>query len=207
MESAMGRPPIGKIAMTGAERVARYRRKHQPVTKPVTKQSGADASKATKRLEARIKELEAALAREQERREAAEAKAAVSNAEATVMLEARIRELEEIEERGWRVARRGIKFSSHDYRLLKSILHPDAVADPALKKKHEHAFKIFTDQLPEAMFREKKLDPNKPAPKKPTPMPETAAEWNAAKQRATAERKRKRAEGKARKTARKLARP
>src|SRR5437667_4714478 len=34
----MGRPPIGKVAMTGAERVRRYRLKHgadKPVTKPV----------------------------------------------------------------------------------------------------------------------------------------------------------------------------
>src|SRR5262245_37862620 len=35
----MGRPPIGKVAMTGAERVRRYRLKHRPVTKPVTKSS------------------------------------------------------------------------------------------------------------------------------------------------------------------------
>jgi hypothetical protein len=34
----MGRPPIGKVAMSGAERVRRYRLKH--VTKPVTEQAG-----------------------------------------------------------------------------------------------------------------------------------------------------------------------
>jgi hypothetical protein len=52
----MGRPPIGKVAMTGGERVQRYRLKH-PVTKPVTK-LGA--------LEARIRELEAENARLEE---------------------------------------------------------------------------------------------------------------------------------------------
>ena len=39
---AMGRPPIGKAAMTNAERVARHRALHpKPVTKPVTKPSPA----------------------------------------------------------------------------------------------------------------------------------------------------------------------
>ncbi len=42
----MGRPPIGEVAMTGSERVRRFRLKH-PVTKPVTEH------------EARIRELEA----------------------------------------------------------------------------------------------------------------------------------------------------
>jgi len=43
----MGRPPIGKAAMTNAERVARHRALHpKPVTKPVTKPSPAqDAAK------------------------------------------------------------------------------------------------------------------------------------------------------------------
>jgi hypothetical protein len=67
----MGRPPIGKVAMTDAERMRRYRLKHRadkPVTK-VTKQN-------TGRLEARIRELEAQLTRERKRRAAAEAKLA-----------------------------------------------------------------------------------------------------------------------------------
>jgi hypothetical protein len=44
----MGRPPIGKVAMTGAERVRRYRLKHgadKPVTKPVTKPAREDATR------------------------------------------------------------------------------------------------------------------------------------------------------------------
>jgi hypothetical protein len=51
MESTMGRPPIGKVAMTGAERVRRFRAKQraeQPVTErnetPVTKQGAADGA-------------------------------------------------------------------------------------------------------------------------------------------------------------------
>ena len=55
----MGRPPIGKIAMTAAERVRRYRLRHgtdKPVTKPATKRS---ADKTTGLLKARIRDLEA----------------------------------------------------------------------------------------------------------------------------------------------------
>ena len=68
----MGRPPIGKIAMTVAERVRKHRlrrRAETPVTKHVTKQ---DAGPVTTKqnagtvasLEARILELEAELAHE-----------------------------------------------------------------------------------------------------------------------------------------------
>src|SRR5262245_24511677 len=39
----MGRPPIGKVAMTAAERVQRYRIKHA-VGKPVTKRNEIDDS-------------------------------------------------------------------------------------------------------------------------------------------------------------------
>jgi hypothetical protein len=47
MESAMGRPPIGKVAMTNAERVARHRALHpKPVTKPVTEPGEVAALKA-----------------------------------------------------------------------------------------------------------------------------------------------------------------
>jgi hypothetical protein len=65
----MGRPPIGKVAMTGAERTRLYRLKHaKPVTKAVTKSTGTDAAElaqAKARLaekDARIAELEAVVA-------------------------------------------------------------------------------------------------------------------------------------------------
>jgi hypothetical protein len=81
----MGRPPIGKTAMTDAERMRRYRLKHgkdKPVTKPrapVTKQASPDHAALAKQLaqaKARIAELEAKLrairdaARERKRRPA-----------------------------------------------------------------------------------------------------------------------------------------
>jgi hypothetical protein len=54
----MGRPPIGKIAMTGAERVRRHRERHgkpAPVTKPeppVTKSDGAGITRTRDRHQA-----------------------------------------------------------------------------------------------------------------------------------------------------------
>jgi hypothetical protein len=65
----MGRPPIGKVAMTSTERVHRFRAKHRqdkPETKLETKQSAA--------LEAKIRELEAELARERQRHENSDAR-------------------------------------------------------------------------------------------------------------------------------------
>jgi uncharacterized protein YdcH (DUF465 family) len=64
MEIAMGRPPIGKTAMTGAERVRRYRLKHgldKLVTKPasrVTKSAGPDPAPLLASMKAYIAELE-----------------------------------------------------------------------------------------------------------------------------------------------------
>jgi len=61
----MGRPPIGKRAMTAAERQQRRRarlRDAPPVTKSVTKQETAEIERLRSRiaeLEARIAELEA----------------------------------------------------------------------------------------------------------------------------------------------------
>src|SRR5262245_12751987 len=54
----MGRPPIGKRAMTSTERVHRYRQRHAraPETKPETKLDGH-----TEALERRIGELQAEL--------------------------------------------------------------------------------------------------------------------------------------------------
>jgi hypothetical protein len=46
----MGRPPIGRKAMTGAERIRRYREKHA-----VTKQSAAEAEMA-ERLDEKTKD-------------------------------------------------------------------------------------------------------------------------------------------------------
>jgi hypothetical protein len=75
-EHPMGRPPIGKVAMTSTERVHRFRAKHR-VAAPETKRETKPSAAPTPALEARVAELEAELARErQRRREAAVGKAA-----------------------------------------------------------------------------------------------------------------------------------
>jgi hypothetical protein len=56
MGEQMGRPPIGKVAMTGAERVRRYRAKHR---KSRNETRIALLETRVARLEARIAELEA----------------------------------------------------------------------------------------------------------------------------------------------------
>ena len=107
MGCRMGRPPIGKIAMTSAERVRRHRLKHrpEPVTKPVTKRGTVDVEA----LVARIRELEGELARERKRRAAAEAVANAPGTAAEVAVlrqelaaNARISELEaKLARRAW----------------------------------------------------------------------------------------------------------
>jgi hypothetical protein len=65
MEITMGRPPIGKRAMSGAERVRRYRLKHgtdRPVTKPVTKPAIAGDAMAQELAQQAAVTLDAATA-------------------------------------------------------------------------------------------------------------------------------------------------
>jgi hypothetical protein len=54
----MGRPPIGKVAMSGAERTRIYRRKHAP-----PKPASADLAQELAQAKVRIAELEAVVRR------------------------------------------------------------------------------------------------------------------------------------------------
>jgi cell division septum initiation protein DivIVA len=78
----MGRPPIGKVAMTGAERTRLYRLKHSPVTKPVTKPAGGfSREELVQELTMLVGENAAQRAEiEQLRKAAATAKAATAKA-------------------------------------------------------------------------------------------------------------------------------
>jgi hypothetical protein len=60
----MGRPPIGKVAMTGAERTRLYRRRHPTTAKPSSK----TYETRIRELEAQIRNLEAQLARKRKQR-------------------------------------------------------------------------------------------------------------------------------------------
>jgi hypothetical protein len=71
----MGRPPVGKTAMTAAERMRRYRLRHA-AAKPVTKPASIKLVKELAQAKARIADLETKLrairdaARERKRRPA-----------------------------------------------------------------------------------------------------------------------------------------
>lgn len=128
--------------------------------------------------EARIRELEAELQRE---REAAEANAK-RHAEQVRELEARLAAVYEIASH--HAKSKGVRFSPAEYRLLEACLHPDHVGDAAEKKKHEQAFKLLHERLPEKIFIDKKLAPRPAAP----PLPRTVEELIAAGLRAKEER-------------------
>jgi hypothetical protein len=217
----MGRPPIGKVAMTTAERVRRYRLKHgtdKPVTKPVTKAAPdhtalAQAKQELAQARAEITALKDQLARERKRHEAAEAKVdnAASPTTASVeQLQARILDLEQRLEEARKEAVKARAFISaaedfldrkarivpHSmYQTLLHSSHPDRVTDPKMKARYQKVFVFLKEH-------ERTLAKRKPPPP-PPPMPRTLAEWDAAKWHAREERKAKRAAAKAAKAPRK----
>jgi hypothetical protein len=164
----MGRPPIGKTAMTGAERVQRYRLKHAPVTKRKTR-SIDDAP-----LKARIRKLEAQLAAATSQRHAAKPEplsmsakqrldAAIAAGERAYRkklegeLEGRVRSelqrlmtklaypaLEQRERDAARIisARKGV-FKLDDYDTILSCLYPHGKPSFAQKNK---AFRLFHER-------------------------------------------------------------
>jgi hypothetical protein len=170
----MGRPPIGKVAMSGAERTRLYRLKHgtaEPVTKHVTKPAGHVHDALVRELaaaRARIAELEAKL---QQLTEQDDSEVAVLKAE-----------LERARELYWQVRAAlddaiGKRLGTPEqHKLLCAAVHPDRVADPKLKRKYEDLFKIVTDLG--GLFK------HRPKPAPSGKMPNTAEEWAAARQRA-----------------------
>jgi hypothetical protein len=133
----MGRPPIGKTAMTDAERMRRYRLKHgadKPGTKPVTKPAGADTNALVQELaqaKVRIAELERELTSEREQREAAETNAA--KAAPRDNKDALIAELEE-EIQGLRLhIRFGPKRRAAEPKAAKPPLPPDEQREKIIK--------------------------------------------------------------------------
>jgi hypothetical protein len=186
MEIEMGRPPIGKTAMTGAERVRRYRRKHgtdKPVTKravPVTKPTGPDHAALVREL-AQLK-AELAQAKPLFEAELAQAKAqamalvetelaqgqAKAGADVT-RLEAEIAALRD-ENYAFRVelearnrvfkTRAGGGLTNAQYRLLQKLGHPD---DPLSEKNKNEAIRLI-NQLRYVLCNEAELpsmDPKK----------------------------------------------
>jgi hypothetical protein len=180
MELTMGRPPIGKTAMTATERVHRFRAKQRetkhetkrPETKSETKPSARE-----KALEARIRELEAELARERQKR------APVARAAATTddgPLKARIAELErernDAVNRYWQMRahlelRTEGALTRKEFNKLRNVFHPDKghLLSEAERKRHAECYEI--------VGRFEKLLKEEPKPKPAgRPLPTTREE-------------------------------
>jgi hypothetical protein len=213
MEQPMGRPPIGKVAMTGAERTRLYRLKRgiaKPVTKPVTKPKDAAAmigalQKQLAAAKARIAELEAGKAAidpatfsmsAQKRMEAWQRQrmAAMMQSFQQIVRDEVHRRIDEIILPDWRhkikeakliyERRKGI-MDKATFKLIWSALHPDSRKSISDKKLAE-AFDAFS-----AM--EKYLLNEKDSPTTFGDVPSSLAEWDKVRAAATAGGKAKRA--------------
>jgi hypothetical protein len=158
----MGRPPIGDVAMTGAERVRRHRLKHGLVTN-VTKPDDDRIRVLEAELErerAEIAALKAELERERERHEAeakaAPAKAATlppSEAERTIKrlrernrsANAEIRHLRDWSKKTGISEKGGMSYTTH--RKLMKVLHPDVQPSEAEREEACKAFNAWIDGL------------------------------------------------------------
>jgi hypothetical protein len=179
----MGRPPVGKVAMTGAERMRLHRLKHgtrAPVTKqraPVTKhpvtKSGADVAS----LQAELAQAKARLAEVEQMRDTALAE----HATVLKMLEDGHRAIVQAKAI---LAAKGI-MPAEMRKTLRHALHEDRTTDPTWKVRYKAAFQ-FIDEHERALFK-------KPLPPRPASLPRTAEEWEAMKWHAKEERKAKRA--------------
>jgi hypothetical protein len=160
----MGRPPIGKRAMTAAERQRRHRAtaNKSPVTKPVTKPSDGSNAKELAAAKARIRELEnagavaaAEIAAERKRQarksvtKPADPDTEIARAKATIAnLRRALRHFQKRPEG---------KIDARTFTIIRSRMHPDRVSDPEKKARYKAAFEVFgelekavvdKDQLP-----------------------------------------------------------
>jgi hypothetical protein len=214
MEITMGRPPIGKVAMTGAERTRLYRRRHgadKPVTKPVTKQASAAADAALaqaraelKQAKARIAELEAA--KSPPAHNVTSARNITEEGPPSEALKRRIVEIEQQRdaaladkailhkrlEDGHRViaeakailAAKAI-MPAEVFKTLRDSAHPDRTTDPKLKLRYQKAFQFLMDH--------ERMLAKKPPPPRGADLPRTWEEWEARKWQAKEEARVKRA--------------
>jgi hypothetical protein len=195
----MGRPPIGKFAMSTAERVRRHRAKRGPVTKrnetsPVTNRNETrlEAENAVLRAELAAalstsgqEKLDAAIRREKGRL-AETFHQAVNDRVREFLAETILpnHRREQAEAKRVMASRKGI-MDKATFNKIRRGLHPDSrnsISDAALGA----AFDAF-------MGLEKLLLDEKESPTRFQRLPETMAEWDALKAAATAARKAKRA--------------
>jgi hypothetical protein len=139
----MGRPPIGRQAMSAAERQRRHRAKlrdSKPVTKP-------ELPRTAEELIARM--------RQKAPRQAAPVRPIyqLPETEAVAKLErelkaarTRIKNQEDSLKVAWHIARKnGVFMTKANRRLIQSLLHPDtAPNNPKQQERLEKAFQLFT---------------------------------------------------------------
>jgi hypothetical protein len=170
----MGRPPIGKVAMTGAERTRLYRLKHaadKPVTK-VTKPADPDAAALKKELA----QARARLAEAEQQRDAALADKAILH-KRLVDGHAVIAEAKAI------LAAKAI-VPADVWKTVLHSAHPDRTTDLKWKLRYEKAFQFLKEH-------ERMLAKKPPPPR--TDLPRTVEELVAMKWQVKEERKAKRA--------------
>lgn len=118
----MPRTPIGDVAMTGAERMRRYRLKHG-VTKSVTKPTAAHPDHVAEELDKLRRERDAALERCRQ-------------------LEAQLQRADAVPN--------GQVIATGLYKFVRATLHPDRVTDPEAKQYLQAAFVRFTEAVEKA---------------------------------------------------------
>ena len=164
----MGRPPIGKVAMTATERSHRFRAKQhapQPATKGATKPQPDHRDDEIVRLKAHIAELESTPKSE------TAAKPAEHDAELVRKLEQERDEALKERDAGltayWKIRtylelRSEGVFTRKEFNKLRSFFHPDKAQGEAEQKRHAEAFEIFSRC--EKLLKKEPLPPPPPLP-------------------------------------------
>lgn len=131
----MGRPPIGKRAMTTAERTRRHRLKHGGAARPAERTYPPPLADEAAALRSQLQERDAEVAR----LKAENARLAASVQTLTRALNAKVdKELDA--EFGPRRPRAG--YTPHEYKTIASMLHPDRWPEE-MKAKAHNAFILF----------------------------------------------------------------
>ena len=159
------------------------RRRRAGETQPKSEPSKSSTGDGT----ARVRQLEAELARERARREAAEAKASPTS-DRIAQLEAKLREyslkIDGLEVQNERIARAQGGMRADEYNKILKVLHPDR--KPSEAEKNE-AFRLFTKSMKPFVLKDAMKTITT------TTMPRTREDWEALKRYAKAQRRARRA--------------
>ena len=164
------------------------RRRRAGETQPKSEPSKSGTGSSTGDGTTRVRQLEAELARERARREAAEAKASPTT-ERIAQLEAKLREyslkIDGLQVQNERIARAQGGMRADEYNKILKVLHPDR--KPSEAEKNE-AFRLFTKSMKPFVLKDAMTTITTPPP-----MPRTREDWEALKRYAKAQRRARRA--------------